>query len=102
MRNEIIGFKKSNHAFLRQYERAIPDKLVYLALRNYSGEFLFQTLIQVKAQTIAKWGFNVSTQDDLFIKINGNVIVTLFFCPAEDTANYLAKTKSLIFNHYII
>jgi hypothetical protein len=102
MNRQILNFKKSDHAMLRQWQRKIPEKLIYLVIRNFNGDFLSETLIQVKAQTIVKWGFNVSTQDDLFIKINGNVIVTLFFCSAEDTANYLAKTKSLIFNHYII
>ena len=102
MNTQILNFKKSDHALLRQWQRIIPDKLIYLALRNFNGDFLFETLIQVKAQTITKWGFGVLNQDDLFIKINGNVIVTLFFCPAKDAENYLAKTKSLYLKHYIL
>lgn len=102
MRSEIIGFKKSEHAILRQWQRAIPDKLIYLALRNFSGDLLNQALIQVRAISIVKWGFPHNNELDLFIKVDKKVIVTLFFCPSAESTIYLTKAKSLYLKHFII
>jgi hypothetical protein len=95
MKTKVHNFRKSEHALLRQWERCIPDKLIYLALRNYCGETLKNTLIWVSSPTINKWGFTYNEQNDLFIKVDGHIIVTLFFCLSSRVEAYLKKS-----NHY--
>jgi hypothetical protein len=102
MRKEITGFKKSEHALLRQWERAIPDKIIYLAIRKFSGKILKNTLIHVKHQTLNTWGHLSKNPIDLFIKINGATIVTMFYCPSNQVEVYLNKTQSLNFKLFTL
>jgi hypothetical protein len=102
MTTKILSFKKSEHALLRQWERAIPDKIIYLAIRKFSGEVLKNTLIHVKYQTLNAWGHISENPIDLFIKINGATIVTMFFCASNQVEEYLNKTQSINFKLFTL
>lgn len=87
MEKIICGFKKSDHFMYRQWDRGIPDELLRKVLPSLEHSEKVLCIISKRAlQNIDK-----EIDRELFIKINGKILITCFF---EDFQVYRGVKKS--------
>lgn len=76
MEKTIAGYTKTDHFLLRQWQRKVPDDLLFKvlnALNEENGNFL----LIVSRSFIKKSSKQKTTE--LFVKIKGKVLVTCFY-----------------------
>lgn len=93
MQTKILNFKKTNHCLLRQWERSISDRMLYIALRSLNGHKYHNTLVCAEGAQLKRYLEGHNPDLDLIIKLDGNVIVTLFLIAHQEVRTYLNKSN---------
>ncbi len=96
MSNNIVGFCKSDHFILRQWDRCINDKLLVKILKNVEPNNC-NTLLIVSRKVLKQ--MNNKRNKELFIKIDKKTLITCFYCDFQEYCaskreqNYLIISK---------
>ena len=81
METKIAGYTKTDHFLLRQWQRKVPEELLFKAL-NALNEENGNFLLIVSRSFIKKSSKQNTTE--LFVKIKGKVLVTCFYGNIND------------------
>lgn len=96
MKNSIGEFRKTDHFIFRQWDRSINDKLLTIILKKIPSNKK-KTLLIISKRVLKK--INKKINKELFIKVDGNVLITCFYCDISDYSNKNAKQEYLIINN---
>lgn len=81
METKIAGYTKTDHFLLRQWQRKVPEELLFKALsalNEENGNFLL-----IVSRSFIKKSSKLKTTE-LFVKIKGKVLVTCFYGNIND------------------
>lgn len=87
MNNRIVGFCKSDHFILRQWDRCINDRLLAQILKNVEPN-KDNTLLIISRKVLKK--INIKVNKELFVKVDKKTLITCFYC---DFQEYCAKNR---------
>jgi len=99
MERKILNFSKTNHALLRQWERKIDDRILFLSLRYIDIVPETKTIFIVKQSKIIEWVQkklydNFSINKDLHIVIDKATIVSCYYTDNSDKVISYSKSGS--------
>ena len=101
---EIIGFKKTDHCLLRQWERKISDRLLYLILKyarfDPEGKCIFIGTWPFLKKWLEKGDYIPMEMEglNLIVVLDCKYVITCFFCKDPE---YLNKRYPGIFQKTI-
>jgi hypothetical protein len=87
----IYGFHKTEHFLLRQHERVVEDKLLYMALRRV-GKVGDRNVIVVCNKLINRL-FEIECED-LILRVRGRLLITCYYGDIKKCKN--ANDKILL------
>lgn len=87
MKNRILNFNKTAHFLYRQWDRGISDETLSEVLRLCPKN---KSNIMVIVPRKVLQGLGLKKNEELFIKLDKNVLITCFYCSFQ---NYFSHCK---------